>query len=302
MSVIAVHQKQRALGSICEIVLVGPVATLNVRFASLWRDILLFEKRFSRFLPSSELSHINERAGLETGISGAMYDILSAAKHASALTNNRYNPFILPALQRAGYVGSRVPGDTETDAPDYRRRIVAHPSELMLTKAVVTIPYNSALDLGGIGKGYLAQQLQRHPALHGLQGFWISLGGDVIGGGTDENDMAWKVAVSTGDEVVSMLTMPADVFSLATSGTTLHRGNNWHHIIDTSTGKSVQGAHRSATIMHDSPTLADVLASLAVDPKTSDEELLAMGATGILRTLATGELRAVGTCQQEALV
>lgn len=107
MSVIAVHQKQRALGSICEIVLVGPVATLNVCFASLWRDILLFEKRFSRFLPSSELSHINERAGLETGISGAMYDILSAAKHASRLTNNRYNPFVLPALQRAGYVGSR---------------------------------------------------------------------------------------------------------------------------------------------------------------------------------------------------
>lgn len=273
MRVKAYHQSQRALGSMCDITLVADEATdTELLFAGLWLAILTFEKRFSRFLESSELSFINRRAGLDTGISPEMYEILSVTKKMAALTNGRFNPFILPALQRAGYVHSRFPGD-EQQAPDYRsRRVVAH-DQLVLSPSSVKIPVHSALDLGGIGKGYLGEQLRSHPTLQRVKGYWISLGGDVVGAGTDENGKPWTIAVSDGQTTYTTLSMSVTPFAVATSGVTIHRGSDWHHLIDAAREQPISSPRFTATVVHDSPVVADILATLAVDPTTNITEL-----------------------------
>jgi thiamine biosynthesis lipoprotein ApbE len=67
------------------------------------------------------------------------------------------------------------------------------------------IPVNTALDMGGIGKGYLADKLANMSELSSVQGFWFSLGGDVVAKGFDVDDKPWQIAVQ---DAYSILATP----------------------------------------------------------------------------------------------
>jgi thiamine biosynthesis lipoprotein len=59
--------------------------------------------RFSRFLPQSELSALNELAGSRCLVSDAMLEVLQLAEHFREKTEAAFNPFIVEALELAGY-------------------------------------------------------------------------------------------------------------------------------------------------------------------------------------------------------
>ena len=271
------HQQKWALGCPITITLVSDQeeAKVNPVFAKLWVQILSFEKMCSRFLQNSELTMLNTSAGIATKVSPEFYEVVAKAKYMAEYTGDVYNPFVLPALQRAGYVRSMLEANQNDPQADFSDRKVVPSSKLVLKNGSITIPYGTALDLGGMGKGYLGDQLVQTVKKHSVvSGFWISLGGDTVCGGHDDQDRPWEVHVQSaspnGMACVSHIMQPSGgkTFAAATSTTNIRKGTyngkEWHHIIDTTTGKPAQSDLLLATICTDSLLEADVLASCAI--------------------------------------
>lgn len=256
-------QSQQALGGTATIGLIGSWTTPEIErlFATLWRHVFQFEKQFSRFLPSSELSNVNRHAGIMTHISPGMYALLKRSLAASTTTKELYNPFVLPAVQRSGYLHSVVESYQNDTVPDYRTRRVAKPAEMQLTATSVQIPFSTALDLGGIGKGYLADQLADIVDQNNPRGYWIDLSGDIALFGVDEHSEPLSVAIQNSEQII---TTDGVRCGIATSGTKRRHANGTHHIIDPRTGQSTVTDLHLATVIASDATTADTLASIAL--------------------------------------
>ncbi|MCA9325569.1 FAD:protein FMN transferase [Candidatus Saccharibacteria bacterium] len=280
MQLVQFHETKMALGGDATIVIVANQhRDMTAIFNELWRVIFTFEKQFSRFLPQSELSQFNTRAGLWVPISDEFADLLKTTIKLSQFTGSLYNPFILPALQRSGYTHSAAPGYEADRDQDYRHRAVVPIDKLTVRDNQACIPYGTAFDLGGCGKGYLADTLADLLDDAGFHSYWISLSGDMVTSGHDEHGSPWRTVIQNAysDQI------PAPVFvqtdgsrhAVATSGT-LRRVNQKlsgkHHIIDPSTGLSAKTDIRLATVVTTNATEADVLASCAVLTGSKDSE------------------------------
>lgn len=261
-------------------------------FAILWRQVYIFERRFSRFLPMSELSVFNSSAGLKTNITPNFIDLLTSAKQLGVETNGLYNPFILPALQRSGYIASAMSGYETDPQTDYSKRVVVSIDNLTIGDTWALIPYASALDLGGCGKGYLADQLGKTLKNHSIVGYWLSLGGDVATMGHDENGDRITLNIQDANNLEEttdwIVDCPAEYAAVATSGTFQRKGQDvkkdWHHIIDPTTLQPAVTDIRLATVCAGTALRADVLASCAVilGSKKAPDFLKKQGALSVL--------------------
>ena len=255
------------LGSHVLLTLVGPNETgLSACLAELWTEIKVFEATFSRFQPDSELTLVNQRAGMRTEVSAEFIALAMVAKKWSEQTNGLYNPFVLPALQQAGYQGSWPEVANVTQATNYADRTVSNARDLQIGDDWIELPPNTALDFGGIGKGYLADQLAEQLPPD-ITGYWFSLGGDIICGGFDVDHQPWRIGiqnVDSSDALCFVTNTSGQPLAVATSGTTKRRGPNWHHIIDPRTALPAKTDILTATVTSNSATEADVYAKCLV--------------------------------------
>jgi len=268
------HQTKLALGSDTTLLLVGQAssAVIAETFSDLWQTIYRFERQFSRFIPMSELSVFNRSPGVKMGITPEFRDILVVAKQLGEETDGLYNPLILPALHRAGYTKSFVETYADDTQDDYSTRAVVPVAQLEIGDNWAAIPYGTALDLGGCGKGYLADLLANHLAAPWVQGYWLSIGGDIVGEGFDASGKPWTVTIQSAFKEAAhskwMIQMSGGRFAVATSGTMIragqHNGKSWHHIIDPRTLRPAESDCSMATVYCASAVRADVLASCAI--------------------------------------
>lgn len=264
-------ESREALGGSVTLGLVhADTQQLPAIFAALWRAVFTFEKQFSRFIPESELSRLNSQAGIKIPVSDNFRAILQAAQELAVSTNGLYNPFVLPAIQRAGYAASAIPRYTHEPTPDYTERRVVSADKLELGDTWARIPYGTAIDLGGCGKGYLADRLGDIARAHGVAGYWLELSGDIATYGLDGAGQPITIAVqnASSEQTARIITCPPEPFGIATSGTfrrtTQTSTVREHHIIDPATGKPAKTDVALATVCAPSAVAADVLASCAV--------------------------------------
>ena len=269
-----ISQTKLALGSDVSLTIVTDMDINDVKklFDQLWEKVFIFERRFSRFLPMSELSLFNRSTGLNTPITSEFKDLLVNAKRLGSETEGLYNPFILPALQKTGYIKSAASGYQNDSQIDYTNRRVVDIDRLVIEDNSAQIPYGTAIDLGGCGKGYLADQLGQILQNKSDQGYWLSLGGDIVTMGYDKLGQPINLNIQDANDLSSttnwIIGCPIEHFAVATSGTFKRIGQDnkkdWHHIIDPLTQKPAETDIRLATVCADTAIKADVLASCAV--------------------------------------
>lgn len=263
------QQQFQALG--CES-LITLVADDNYEFDEVFKSIRQkinqFDKRFSRFLMDSELTKFNLKSGEKVRVSKEFKNYLQTSQQMSELTNHAYNPFVLPALQSVGYKGSWPTPNKLAGAPDFSRGKLASPDKLQIFTDSARIPSGSAIDSGGMGKGYLLDELSDYLRSKRLAGYWISLGGDIVCEGFDLNEQAWQISVQPASKdrqpVTPITNRSGKRLFVATSGTTKRRGvssrGQWHHIIDPKTGLPARSDYLTVTVVSDNGAKADVLA------------------------------------------
>jgi thiamine biosynthesis lipoprotein len=224
------------------------------------------EARLSRFRPDSELMQLNRRAGEWFGASEVLFENVQAAKHAARLTDSLFNPLVLPAMLANGYDRS------------FEQINMAHPAEnipaadwrsieLRLPTREIRIPANSALDLGGIAKGWTAARLADDLAKIGS--CLVNMGGDMAVRGAPDGLPGWQIEVSDPFTDTSLVSLYLTNTTIVTSGVDFRRwsapeGRTQHHIVDPQTGRSVETDVLIATVVHPHAPTAEAYAKAII--------------------------------------
>ena len=221
------------------------LAALSAQFERL-------EAQLSRFRQESDLMQLNGRAGHWTAVSDVLYENIAAAKQAARLTNGLYNPLVLPALIASGYdrsfenIGTAQPGKVGTVGNWLDIRLRRQSREVLL-------PAGSALDLGGIAKGWTAERVAEQLSAHGS--CLINIGGDIAVHGAPRGGDYWRITIADPDGDTPLCELALRDRAVVTSGIDYRRwqsadGQPRHHIIDPRTGEPAITDVRSVSIIH----------------------------------------------------
>src|SRR5690348_10804405 len=117
-----------------------------------------WEGALSRFLPESELSRLNARAGTAVEVSPLLWDALTTALEAARATDGRYDPTLLRQMLWIGYdrTFADIGREGRTAAPPVGQARIGGDWRLIqldLAHRRVTLPAGAGLDFGGIAKG-----------------------------------------------------------------------------------------------------------------------------------------------------
>ena len=252
------------------------------------------EGLWSRFRPTSDISVLNGLAGMPVRVSPETITLIQRALDGTRLTNGLFDPTVLGAVMRAGYVRTYAEIDPARTSDDSRGlgapRIEVDPLGLL-----VRLPEGVGFDPGGIGKG-LAADLVVNELAHGVDGICVNLGGDLRVHGAAPSSGGWGVEIEdpfggSPRGVVSLLDG-----AVATSSRTKRVLATGHHLIDPATSRPAHAGVASATVIAGQGWIAEVLAKAAFlsGPDGASGLLETMGADGMLVLDDGRECRSAG--------
>jgi len=233
------------------------------------RSIEANERRFSRFLPESELSRLNQSAGQWVTVSAEMLDLLQQSVDFYRETEGIFDPSILPDLKRVGYdrtMDEVRADDLSTPASIRTERPRFDQMELDLARGRVRLPRGLEVDLGGIAKGWIVEQaaslLDAYAGAHA-----VNAGGDMIFTGLPEGEDNWTVYLEDPRHPSEMLAeLNVKAGAVATSSVLkrawTQAGQARHHLIDPRTGEPAQTDWLSVTVTAPRLTVAEVYAKV----------------------------------------
>jgi len=249
----------RAMGSDVHVIVVDGPPGLGGQAR---RRIDELERRWSRFLPHSEISRLTARAGEWVTLSADSLLLVARAVDAWRLTVGRFDPTVLGAVIRAGYDRSfELLGP---DPADGHSRLTTGAAGIELDGDRVRLPAGVGFDPGGIGKGLAADLVVAETLAAGAAGVCVNLGGDLRVAGRPPDGSAWTVAVEHPSSPEPLTLLGLHDGAVATS-TTLRRrwasgGNERHHLIDPWTGEPSASDLTLAAVVARDAWAAEVLA------------------------------------------
>jgi thiamine biosynthesis lipoprotein len=228
----------RVMGAHAHVILVDPAQGAEGYARSRLQQL---ERRWSRFLPGSDISRLNTTPEAFLIVSADTIDLLATMKQAWRLSNGRYDPTMLSAINAAGYSKSiDGSGRRSTRAGSRPRGCTVADVAIDLATSSVTVPAGIGLDPGGIGKGLAADIVVTELLRDGTGGALVSVGGDLAAAGTPPTAEGWYVAIEEPfDRSRNLMTLTLDVGGVATSSTQkrtwTRNGSHRHHVIDPAT-------------------------------------------------------------------
>jgi FAD:protein FMN transferase len=278
-----------AMGTTVEVTVVGGDATLLTIARGRIRDL---ERRWSRFVTTSDVSRLNAAAGTPVAVSPETVDLVLRAREGARITNGRFNPLVLDALEAAGYRDTFATIDRPTvgaaagvPAPD------ATAIAVDVDTRTVTLPPGSRFDPGGIGKGYAADLVADELLRLGARGVCVNVGGDLrVAGATPGPGDAWLIAVRDDPTDAPVAHVAVREGAVATTSRSRRQwtsadGAHHHHVIDPATGRSAATPVVQATVIASEAWRAEVLSKVAfLDRASGIDEIESLGATALVVT------------------
>ena len=226
-----------------------------------WESIL------SRFLPGSELNRLNQQQNTWVSVSNVLWDVLQCARDAYTLSNGLVNAAMLKAIEKIGYTQdfSKLPEIVqnknlfiENQAKFGFENIQFDPS-----RQSVYLPGGCSLDLGGVAKGWAAQQAMLR--LSRIAPALVNAGGDIAISSEQQSGDPWLIGVTDPlNPEIHLQVLQVKSGGVATSGKDYHQwqiNGKWvHHILDPRTGQPAQTDVLTATILAPSVLEAETAA------------------------------------------
>lgn len=229
----------------------------------------------STYKTDSELSVFNRCGSVEPQpLSAETVEVVAEALRVAHLSDGAFDPTVLPLVDAWGFgpAGRRagVPGDQEIE----RALSQVGWGRLALDRAALTLAKSDPaiqLDLSAVAKGYAVDAAAERLLALGCQDFMVEVGGEVRTAGANARGTPWRIgiekpelaAAGAGRRAGQVVELSA--LSLATSGDYRNwrefDGKRYSHTIDPRSGRPVEHALASVSVIAASCMTADALAT-----------------------------------------
>lgn len=223
--------------------------------------MLEMDARWSVFRDSGDISAVNRAAGKEyVRVHPDTYEILRLAVQYSDITNGVFDITMQPLIDRWD---PRKYAEAPTDGELEKLRILVGYQDILFRNGEIMLKKNGqAISLGAIAKGYAADKAVETLKRRGIKSAVINLGGTVAVIGTEQMIGLQDPLRETG---ISMGALPLTNRIAVTSGSYereyVRNNRRYHHILDPRTGSPSETDLLSATLIGDSGTALDALAT-----------------------------------------
>ena len=226
--------------------------------------VLQLHRKLNAFDPDSEISRVNRAAGRAfVPVSADTFSLIRTAAYFAEQTDGCYDPtagavsMLWKQAIRRGALPSRSEIRRAVSKTDYRD------IEMDAKRCAVRLRRKGqALDLGGIAKGYAADEVRRILRMAGVENALANLGGTVVCIGKPRQIGVQDPFRSTGTPFTAVTVCDK---ALVTSGvyarSFVHDGKTYHHIIDPKTGFPSDSDLRGITLLGAHATALDALAT-----------------------------------------
>ena len=231
-----------------------------------YEDLLSAQKK------NSDVWHINHSAPQAVKVSPETLALAKTALHYAKLSEGAFDPTIGRLSDLWNFTGDPpgpVPG------PKQLKELASHVGfeKLKVDEDASTIALTdkeAALDLGGIAKGFIADELKTYLLAQGVHSAIINLGGNVllVGGKTTSStfsDFAVGIQEPFGATGDFAAVVEAQDKSIVSSGTYERYfksdGKLYHHLLNPKTGYPVQNGLSGVTIVSDRSVDGDALST-----------------------------------------
>ena len=223
------------------------------------REINRLEALLSRTRESSEVYILNETG--KATLSDETAQLLRGALTYAAETGGAFDITVAPLVD-AWDIHGETPRVLTNDEIAALLPLVGS-EHLHLDGNAAALDEGCAIDLGGIAKGYASDVVAHLYRERGIQGGWISLGGNVYAHGTKPDGSLWSVAIRDPQNAAgaAALLELSNEFAVTSGGyqryLTADDGTVYQHILDPKTGRPAESDLLSVTIVAKNGTLAD---------------------------------------------
>lgn len=227
------------------------------------------------------IDKINESAGISpVVVDEDTYNVIEKGLNYSKLTDGAFDITVGPIVKlwNIGFPEARIPepSEIEQSLPLVGfNKVILNSDDL----SVYLVDKGMQLDLGGIGKGYAADEVATLLKEKGVNHAIIDLGGNIYTLGNKPGNKLWTIGVqdpfNPRGKIIGQLKVANK--SIVTSGVYERfiedeSGNKYHHILNPKTGYPYDNQIAGVTIISDSSTDGDAL-STAVFAMGVDEGL-----------------------------
>jgi len=263
----ATERRFRVMASDTHVIVTGAPAGAIDRARQLLEHL---EQRWSRFLPDSDIAHVNVAGGRAVVVDPTTITLMATMVEAWRVTESRFDPTVLPVLVVDGYRCSIEDPTHVTVLPATPLRLggvgsIAIDGDLM----TVTAPPGVVVDPGGIGKGLAADLAVADLLAAGADGALVDIGGDLACAGMPPTDDGWAVVVEQPDRpTADLCALTVSAGGVATSSTRSRRwtrnGFAHHHVIDPAAGAQSTTDLDAVTVVAGCGWLAEAHATAAI--------------------------------------
>ena len=284
------------MGTRTHLVVTGGSADLLDELEARLQDL---EQRWSRFLPTSEVSRLNASPDQWHLVSRDTVLLLARACAGWRATGGAFDPTVLEAVRASGYTTS-----FDELAPIAHRTEPAPQApgcgsiDIDTDLGLVRLGAGVQFDPGGIGKGLAADLLVSEALTAGARGAMVNIGGDLACAGAPPGDGGWLVELiepTVADDRIAVLGLVHG--GVATSTTAKRRwvtdDGERHHIIEPNTGRSTAGLELVTAVAADAWYAEVVATHLLVQGLDAPVDLTKAAALAIDREGATHSIGAM---------
>ncbi len=238
------------------------------------------EARWSRFLPDSDITRLNNSPGAWVAVDPLTITLVVSMIEAWSATDGAFDPSVLPILVDTGYRASIDDPWRVTILPDGQLVALGNDAgptmrdiELDRSGVAIRLPAGLTLDPGGIGKGLAADIAVQRLLDLGVSGALVSIGGDMTMAGsppaTSSAADGWSISVEDPDPSNGELCrLAVSGGGVATSSTRSRRwiqtGQERHHLIDPRIGEMSSTDLATVTVVARSGWIAEAHATAAL--------------------------------------
>ncbi|MHA4738677.1 FAD:protein FMN transferase [Dyadobacter sp. MSC1_007] len=219
----------------------------------------------SDYRDGSEINRLSARSGSGewVKVSKDLFDILAISQDISAKTGGAFDATLGPVVQMWRHATRKGVFPTNEEISDAKVRTGYRKMKLdRKTRSIMLTQKGMRLDIGGLGKGYAAEEAIKELKKLGITSAMMDAGGKIVLTNPPPGSKGWNINVSNGSD--SLKSMRLSNVALATSGPTYrymeHKGVRYSHIVDPQTGIGLL-FHVRTTVISPDGTVADALAT-----------------------------------------